>query len=159
MDNAQNFEVTSDLKILQEKMKRLFSYQQSRGGIIDIEAEENKLLLITDTEANSEDIASADSGEVSCFLSKITFVYVLIKFLTIHILFFIGMKNRMDTFPNVLFTLIFCNILDIFFSLQFLFRILVLACQVNEIWREICLTEAKDMNIELSTVIDDQGIP
>lgn len=62
MENAQNFEVTSDLKVLQENMKRLFCYQKSRGGIIDIEAEENKLLLIT--EANSDETPSTDTGEV-----------------------------------------------------------------------------------------------
>lgn len=43
-------------------MKRLFCYQKSRGGIIDIEAEENKLLLIT--EANSDETPSTDTGEV-----------------------------------------------------------------------------------------------
>lgn len=30
-------------------MNELFTYQKSRGGIIDPEAEENKLLLITET--------------------------------------------------------------------------------------------------------------
>lgn len=49
LDNAQNFEVTNELKLLQAKMNELFSYQKSRGGIIDPEAEENKLLLITGT--------------------------------------------------------------------------------------------------------------
>lgn len=63
LENAQNFEVTSDLRILQEKMKRLFCYQKSRGGIIDIEAEENKLLLIT--EANNEETPPTDTGEVT----------------------------------------------------------------------------------------------
>lgn len=29
-------------------MAALFLYQQSRGGIIDVEAEENKLLLVTE---------------------------------------------------------------------------------------------------------------
>lgn len=44
-------------------MKQLFTYQKSRGGIIDIEAEENKLLLIT--EANNEETPASDTGEVS----------------------------------------------------------------------------------------------
>lgn len=62
LENAQKFEVSSDLKVLQEQMKQLFSYQKSRGGIIDIEAEENKLLLIT--EVNNEETPSTDTAEV-----------------------------------------------------------------------------------------------
>ncbi|KAK9871471.1 hypothetical protein WA026_012845 [Henosepilachna vigintioctopunctata] len=56
LESAQNFSVTSELKMLQCKMQELFSYQKSRGGIIDIEEEENKLLLIT----NSSDDSSPD---------------------------------------------------------------------------------------------------
>lgn len=62
LENAQKFEVTQDLKILQEKMQQLFSYQKSRGGIIDIEAEENKLLLITNSGDNSSGDNSDDPG-------------------------------------------------------------------------------------------------
>jgi len=62
MENAQNFEVTKELKILQEKMQQLFIYQKSRGGIIDIEAEENKLLLITNSGDNSSGENSDDPG-------------------------------------------------------------------------------------------------
>ncbi|XP_019868853.2 E3 ubiquitin-protein ligase RNF25 [Aethina tumida] len=53
LENAQNFEVTNDLRMLQAKMKELFIYQKKRGGIIDIEAQENKLLLITESNENS----------------------------------------------------------------------------------------------------------
>ncbi|CAG9768195.1 unnamed protein product [Ceutorhynchus assimilis] len=58
LQDAQKFEVTQELKMLQQKMQQLFNYQKSKGGIIDIEAEENKLLLIT----NSEDNNSEDPG-------------------------------------------------------------------------------------------------
>lgn len=60
LENAQNFEVTNDLRMLQAKMKELFIYQKKRGGIIDIEAQENKLLLITESNENS-----TPPGEVS----------------------------------------------------------------------------------------------
>lgn len=61
LDDAQKFEVTQDLKMLQQKMQQLFNYQKSKGGIIDIEAEENKLLLIT----NSNDNPVAEDSVVS----------------------------------------------------------------------------------------------
>ncbi|XP_028143169.1 E3 ubiquitin-protein ligase RNF25 [Diabrotica virgifera virgifera] len=62
LENAQKFEVTSDLRILQEHMKELFTYQKSKGGIIDIEAEENKLLLITETNEEEASDTSEDPG-------------------------------------------------------------------------------------------------
>jgi E3 ubiquitin-protein ligase RNF25 len=49
VQDALNFELTEELKNLQRKMSSLFSYQQKRGGIIDVEAEENKNLLVTQT--------------------------------------------------------------------------------------------------------------
>ncbi|KAJ8966766.1 hypothetical protein NQ317_016978 [Molorchus minor] len=58
LESAQTFEVTSDIRLLQESMKRLFTYQKRKGGIIDIEAEENKLLLITES---SEDTPPSDN--------------------------------------------------------------------------------------------------
>lgn len=61
LEKAQKFEVTQDLRLLQQKMQQLFNYQKSKGGIIDIEAEENKLLLIT----NSNDNTSEDPSDVS----------------------------------------------------------------------------------------------
>lgn len=47
LENAKNFEVTAELRALQAQMARLYLYQQSRGGIIDVEAEESKLLVLT----------------------------------------------------------------------------------------------------------------
>ncbi|KAK6625488.1 hypothetical protein RUM43_005786 [Polyplax serrata] len=46
-ENARNFEIDDNLLALQKKMAALFKHQQSRGGIIDLEAEESKLLLVT----------------------------------------------------------------------------------------------------------------
>lgn len=60
LEKAQKFEVTQDLRLLQQKMQQLFNYQKSKGGIIDIEAEENKLLLIT----NSNDNTSEETSDV-----------------------------------------------------------------------------------------------
>lgn len=53
LENAQNFEITSDLRKLQAQMRDLYIYQKSRGGIIDVDAEENKLLLITNSSENN----------------------------------------------------------------------------------------------------------
>lgn len=47
LENAQQFEVTTELKKLQSQMKDLYVHQKNRGGIIDVDAEENKLLLRT----------------------------------------------------------------------------------------------------------------
>lgn len=41
--------MTAELRALQAKMAALFLHQQSRGGIIDVEAEESKLLVLTDS--------------------------------------------------------------------------------------------------------------
>ncbi|KAL1502369.1 hypothetical protein ABEB36_007517 [Hypothenemus hampei] len=67
LENAQKFEVTHELKLLQQEMQQLFNYQKSRGGIIDIEAEENKLLLITNS---NEDSAADNSGDPGTSLSN-----------------------------------------------------------------------------------------
>lgn len=53
LENAQQFEITSDLRKLQAQMRDLYIYQKSRGGIIDVDAEENKLLLITNSSDNN----------------------------------------------------------------------------------------------------------
>lgn len=42
-------------------MRKLFIYQKSRGGIIDVEAEENKLLLRTES---NEEVLSNENSEV-----------------------------------------------------------------------------------------------
>ncbi|KAG5900640.1 hypothetical protein JTB14_005916 [Gonioctena quinquepunctata] len=55
LESAQNFQLTSELKELQENMRQLFIYQKKKGGIIDIEAEENKLLLITESSEDTSD--------------------------------------------------------------------------------------------------------
>lgn len=49
LENAQQFEITSDLRKIQEQMRDLYIYQKNRGGIIDVDAEENKRLLITNS--------------------------------------------------------------------------------------------------------------
>lgn len=49
VENARQFELDDELRDLQQKMAALFSYQKSRGGIIDPEAEDSKLLLVTNT--------------------------------------------------------------------------------------------------------------
>lgn len=58
VENARQFELSDDLRSLQEQMASLFSYQKQRGGIIDPEAEESKLVLVTETQ-ESEDTAGS----------------------------------------------------------------------------------------------------
>lgn len=53
LENAQQFEITSELKKLQMQMRDLYIHQKNRGGIIDVDAEENKLLLITNSSDNN----------------------------------------------------------------------------------------------------------
>jgi E3 ubiquitin-protein ligase RNF25 len=49
VENARQFELSDELRGLQKQMAALFSHQKRRGGIIDPEAEDSKLLLVTDT--------------------------------------------------------------------------------------------------------------
>lgn len=44
-ETARNFEMDEQLKSLQQKMAALFRHQQSRGGIIDPDADDSKLLV------------------------------------------------------------------------------------------------------------------
>lgn len=44
--HAPVFEVTNELKGLQERMTNLFMRQKSRGGIIDLDAEDNNVISI-----------------------------------------------------------------------------------------------------------------
>lgn len=44
-ESARKFEIDDQLKTLQQKMAALFRHQQSRGGIIDPEADDSKLLV------------------------------------------------------------------------------------------------------------------
>lgn len=60
-------------------MQQLFNYQKSKGGIIDIEAEENKLLLIT----NSNDNTAEDTSDVGL---DYFFSFVLVKLVFSRIL-------------------------------------------------------------------------
>lgn len=44
--NAPIFELTTELKGLQERMTNLFMRQKSRGGIIDLNAEDSNVISI-----------------------------------------------------------------------------------------------------------------
>ncbi|XP_026472675.1 E3 ubiquitin-protein ligase RNF25-like [Ctenocephalides felis] len=63
VEQAQNFELTAELRALQTKMSELYLHQQMKGGIIDIEAEQNKLLLTT---ANSQDEDENNQISIEC---------------------------------------------------------------------------------------------
>ncbi|XP_062562348.1 E3 ubiquitin-protein ligase RNF25 [Armigeres subalbatus] len=52
--NAPKFRVTDELKTLQAQMSRLYLHQKSRGGIIDLDAEEGNVISIETEGANSE---------------------------------------------------------------------------------------------------------
>ncbi|EEB14705.1 RING finger protein, putative [Pediculus humanus corporis] len=60
-ENARNFELDENLLALQKKMAALFKHQQSRGGIIDVEAEETKLLLVTSPVSESSETTPGPS--------------------------------------------------------------------------------------------------
>lgn len=51
VEAATAFSVTSELREMQSKMAELFLRQQSRGGIIDLEAEGVKLLVTTEDDS------------------------------------------------------------------------------------------------------------
>ncbi|XP_044730134.1 E3 ubiquitin-protein ligase RNF25 isoform X2 [Chrysoperla carnea] len=64
VENARQFEATAELRALQAQMAALYIYQQSRGGIIDVEAEESKLVLVTgDPSLEEDDISNDHSSE------------------------------------------------------------------------------------------------
>lgn len=50
LSNAPHFELTAELKVLQAKMATLFQRQKSRGGIIEIGADESNVISIDDDE-------------------------------------------------------------------------------------------------------------
>lgn len=50
VETATDFSVTAELRELQRKMAVLYLHQQQRGGIIDLEAEEVKMLVRTEDE-------------------------------------------------------------------------------------------------------------
>lgn len=51
VETATDFSVTAELRELQRKMSVLYLHQQQRGGIIDLEAEEIKMLVRTEDES------------------------------------------------------------------------------------------------------------
>ncbi|XP_012255249.1 E3 ubiquitin-protein ligase RNF25 isoform X2 [Athalia rosae] len=59
VETAKDFAVTAELRELQRQMAALFSHQQQRGGIIDLEAEGVKMLLRTeeDSAAATEELS------------------------------------------------------------------------------------------------------
>ena len=46
--------IPEDVKKLQRKMEALFQKQKKKGGIIDLEAEKNKFLVVTNSDERSE---------------------------------------------------------------------------------------------------------
>ena len=55
LENAQSFEFSDEIRIMQAKMNDLYIYQKNKGGIIDEDGEKNKLLLITESSDESLD--------------------------------------------------------------------------------------------------------
>lgn len=54
LTNAPKFRLTDELKSLQAQMTRLYLHQKSRGGIIDLDAEEGNVISIETEAADSE---------------------------------------------------------------------------------------------------------
>ncbi|KAL1396306.1 hypothetical protein pipiens_010610 [Culex pipiens pipiens] len=54
LSNAPRFQLTDELKSLQAQMNRLYLHQKSRGGIIDLDAEEGGVISIETETPNSE---------------------------------------------------------------------------------------------------------
>ncbi|XP_065090532.1 E3 ubiquitin-protein ligase RNF25 [Ochlerotatus camptorhynchus] len=61
--SAPKFRLTDELKSLQAQMNRLYLHQKSRGGIIDLDAEEGNVIAIETENANSE--SSKSTNETS----------------------------------------------------------------------------------------------
>ncbi|KAG8230805.1 hypothetical protein J437_LFUL010585 [Ladona fulva] len=63
LEAAPPFELTNELRDLQHQMAALYMHQKSQGGIIDVNADQSKLLLLTSGSAestrNSSDVASS----------------------------------------------------------------------------------------------------
>lgn len=57
--------ITEDVKKLQKKMEKLFQKQKEKGGIIDLEAEKNKFLVVTNSNDGSENKADTKFEELS----------------------------------------------------------------------------------------------
>lgn len=66
LELSTEFSVTAELLEMQCKMQELFLHQQKRGGIIDLEAEEVKLLVTTqDLSGNNEQASVSGHGNSS----------------------------------------------------------------------------------------------
>lgn len=62
LTNAPRFRVTDELKSLQAQMTRLYLHQKSRGGIIDLDAEEGNVIAIETEGANVESTKSTNDA-------------------------------------------------------------------------------------------------
>ena len=54
MSDLPKNSITEEIKMLQKKMQKLFQKQKEKGGIIDLEAEKNKFLVVTNSTDGSE---------------------------------------------------------------------------------------------------------
>ena len=65
MSDLPKNSITEDVKKLQKKMQKLFQKQKEKGGIIDLEAEKNKFLVVTNSNDGSENKADTQFEELS----------------------------------------------------------------------------------------------
>lgn len=54
LQNAPDFELTSDLKSLQVRMANLYMHQMQRGGIIDSNADDTNVISIQSEDATEQ---------------------------------------------------------------------------------------------------------
>lgn len=54
LKNAPKFKITNELKNLQTKMANLFLHQKRRGGIIDLDADENNVISLENQDEQNE---------------------------------------------------------------------------------------------------------
>lgn len=67
LQNAPDFELTSDLKSLQVRMANLYMHQMQRGGIIDENADESNVISIQSENASEQ--VNKCLNSISIFLS------------------------------------------------------------------------------------------
>ena len=65
MSDLPKNSITEDVKKLQKKMQKLFQKQKEKGGIIDLEAEKNKFLVVTNINDGSKNKADTKFEELS----------------------------------------------------------------------------------------------
>ena len=65
MSDLPKNSITEDIKMLQKKMQKLFQKQKEKGGIIDLEAEKNKFLVVTNSTDGSENKGDTNFEELS----------------------------------------------------------------------------------------------